>query len=130
APDLVGSAAGAGAGLQHGADGGGDLVPQGLAGAGEGRPGVQVPADGHTAGLHRGPDGRGAGGQPGPGGRAAQLCRAYRPCRGAAAAPDAGQGTAGRVRLVIVALALLGYAVLLLTAGAAALARARWPESS
>jgi hypothetical protein len=31
---------------------------------------------------------------------------------------------------VIVALALLGYAALLLTAGPAALARARWPESA
>src|SRR6266487_4293304 len=139
-PDLVGRAATAGAGraedrapgarLQHGADSDGDLVPERLAGPGERRQSLPVPGDGDPRGLHGGPDGRGTGGQHGPGGRAAQLRRAHRPGRGAAAAEDAEPGAAGRGGLVIVALALFGYAALLLTIGPVTLARARWPDGA
>ena len=48
--------------------------------------------------------------------------------RGGGAARDAGAGRTGRGGVVIVAFALLGYAVLLLGPGAGALARARWPD--
>src|SRR6266568_1534495 len=139
-PDLAGRAAGAGPGdprraaartgarLQHRPDRGGDLVPQGLAGPGEGRPRLPVPRDRQPRGLHRGPDAGGVRYQHRPAGDAAPVRAAHRPGRSRGAARDAGPGAPGRGRVVIAAVALLGYAALLLTAGAAALARARWAD--
>src|SRR6266566_3186557 len=122
------AAARTGARLQHRPDRGGDLVPQGLAGPGEGRPRLPVPRDRQPRGLHRGPDAGGVRYQHRPAGDAAPVRAAHRPGRSRGAARDAGPGAPGRGRVVIAAVALLGYAALLLTAGAAALARAPWAD--